>query len=420
MHLGPIFRSMLRNKVRFGLLALEVALTLAIVANCVSLILDARRELTRPSGFGDDQLISITATPFTEAFREDVHRDAVTDGDLAALRAHPAVETATNTQFLPWQGGGSSTQFRRDRRAEQIRTQIYPADERMLDTLGLRLVEGRGFTRDDVLNNTAQLRAVNAAQRDRDAAGLVKSTVTVPAIISRSYAALMFPEGSPLGKTFEDGDGDQWRVIGVIDTFYNPYAWNIGEYVTFYPQRQGSYSGGTSYLVRVRPGQLAAVEKGAEAILAGVDANRTYRSRTIPDVKRGFLGAQTMMVRLLSLVIVVLVFVTALGIMGLTSFSVAERTRQIGTRRALGAARGDILRHFLLENWVTTTVGIVVGIGLAVTLNLTLLRQIDGPRLTAGLLATGAVLLWTAGLLATLWPALRGARVAPAEATRNI
>ena len=51
MHLGPLVRAMLRNKVRFGLLAVEVALTLAIVANCVSLILEARRELTRPSGF---------------------------------------------------------------------------------------------------------------------------------------------------------------------------------------------------------------------------------------------------------------------------------------------------------------------------------------------------------------------------------
>ena len=420
MHLGPILRSMLRNKVRFGLLALEVALTLAIVANCVSLILDARRQLTRPSGFVDDQLMIVTATPFNEAFREDAYRDAVTDQDLTALRAHAGVETVSNSAFLPWQGGGSSTQFRRDRRAEQIRTQIYAADEQMLDTLGLQLVEGRAFTRDDVLRNTEQLRRVNAAQRDRDATGLVTSTVTVPAIISRAYAQLMFPEGSPLGKTFQDGDGDLWQVVGVVDTFYNPYAWNIGEYVTFYPQRQGSYANGTSYLVRVKPGQLAALEKGVDAVLAGVNANRTYRVRTIPDVKRRFLGSQTLMVRLLSLVIVVLVFVTALGIMGLTSFSVAERTRQIGTRRALGAARAARLKHFLLENWITTTVGIVLGIGLAITLNLTLLREMDAPKITPGLLATGAVLLWTAGLLATLWPALRGARVAPAEATRNI
>ena len=420
MHLGPILRAMLRNKVRFGLLALEVALTLAIVANCVSLILEARRELTRPSGLVDDQLMMITATPFNEAFKDEAFRDTVVDQDLAALRAHTGVQDATNSGFLPWQGGGSSTQFRHDRQAEQIRTQIYSADEHMLETLGIRLVEGRGFTREEVLRNTEQLRKINATDRERDAAGLVTTTVTVPAIVSRAWAQLMFPEGSPLGKTFEDGDGDRWQVVGVIDTFYNPYAWKIGEYVTFYPQRQGGYNNGTSYLVRAKPGQLAAVEKASEQILAGVNANRTFRVRTIPDVKRKFLGSQTLMVRLLSLVIVVLIFVTGLGIMGLTSFSVAERTRQIGTRRALGAHRSDILGHFLLENWIITTVGIVLGIGLAVTLNLTLLRQVDGPRITPGLLATGAALLWAAGLLATLWPALRGARVTPAEATRNI
>ena len=52
--------------------------------------------------------------------------------------------------------------FQRTRQAEAIRTQIYAADERMLDTLGVRLVEGRAFTRDDVLRNTEQLRALNA------------------------------------------------------------------------------------------------------------------------------------------------------------------------------------------------------------------------------------------------------------------
>lgn len=420
MHLGPMLRAMLRNKVRFGLLAVEVALTLAIVANCVSLILDARRELTRPSGFVDDQLMMVTATPFNEAFREAAYRDSVVDQDVKALLAHPAVEQATNSSFLPWQGGGSSTMFRRTRQAEAIRTQIYAADERMLDTLGLRLVEGRAFTRDDVLRNTEQLRALNASERTRDASGIAATTVTVPAIISRAYAELMFPEGRPLGKTFEDNDGDRWQVVGVVDHFYNPYAWKIGEYVTFYPQRQGSYENGTSYLVRVRQGQLTSVEKGVDAVLAGVNANRTYRVRTIPDVKRRFLGSQTLLVRLLSLVIIVLVFVTGLGIMGLTSFSVAERTRQIGTRRALGAGRADILRHFLLENWITTTTGIVLGVGLAVLLNTTLLSEVDGPKLTPMLLVVGAALLWAAGLLATLWPAMRGARVAPAEATRNI
>ena len=420
MHVGPILRAMLRNKVRFGLLAIEVALTLAIVANCVSLIIDARTELSRPSGFADNDLMLVTATPFNEAFRESAYRDTVVDQDLTALRAHSGVARATNTAFLPWQGGGSSTQFRRDVRAERVRTQIYPADEQLLDTLGVRLVEGRNFTREDVLRNTERLRALNASDRERDATGRAITTVTVPALISRAYAALVFPEGSPVGKTFEDDDGDRWQVVGVVEYFFNPYAWKIGEYVTFYPQRQGSYEGGTSYLVRVVPGQMDAVHKAVEQTLASVNDTRTYRIRTIPDVKRRFLGGQTLLVRLLTLVIVVLVFITGLGIVGLTSFSVAERTRQIGTRRALGARRGDILRHFLIENWIVTTLGIALGIGLSVALNLTLLSQVDGARMTPQLLAVGALLLWAAGLLATLWPAMRGARVTPSEATRNI
>ena len=90
MHIGPIIRAMLRNKVRFGLLAVEVALTLAIVANCVNLILVARAELTRPSGFVDDDLMLVTATPFNEAFREATFRDTIIDQDMAALRADPA------------------------------------------------------------------------------------------------------------------------------------------------------------------------------------------------------------------------------------------------------------------------------------------------------------------------------------------
>ena len=71
-------------------------------------------------------------------------------------------------------------------------------------------------------------RALNATERERDASGIAKATVTVPAIITRAYAKLMFPEGEPLGKTFEDEDGDRWQVIGVVEHFYNPYAWKIG------------------------------------------------------------------------------------------------------------------------------------------------------------------------------------------------
>ena len=111
---------------------------------------------------------------------------------------------------------------------------------------------------------------------------------------------------------------------------------------------------------------------------------------------------------------------TSLGIVGLTSFSVTERTRQIGTRRALGARRADVLVHFLAENWLLTTLGIVIGVGLAFAVNLGLVSGVEGATLRWPLLGLGVVVLWVAGLLATLAPAVRASRISPAIATRNV
>src|SRR5262249_15612192 len=105
---------------------------------------------------------------------------------------------------------------------------------------------------------------------------------------------------------------------------------------------------------------------------------------------------------------------------GLTSFSVAERTRQIGTRRALGAQRIDIIKHFLLENWLVTTMGVFAGIPLTLLLNVFVISRLSDEHLEPRSVIFACVLLWSAGLPATLFPALRGAAVPPATATRNV
>src|SRR6185369_13716676 len=104
---------------------------------------------------------------------------------------------------------------------------------------------------------------------------------------------------------------------------------------------------------------------------------------------------------------------------GLTSFSVAERTRQVGIRRALGAQRGDVLGHFLLENAIVSGLGISIGVALAYGLNVLLVNRLGGATLASSSVALGVVMLAAAGLFATLAPALRAARVAPTVATRN-
>jgi len=422
VELGPILRAMGRNKVRFGLIVAEVALTLAIVTNCVALIRDAQGQMSQPSGFDDDNLVRVSSNPFEKAFREEGYLDNALRQDLEVLRATPGVRQVTNTNFLPWQGGGSSTEMRiAGSKGEMFRTQVYNADDKTFETLGVGVTEGRAFTREDVERDTLRLRALNAAQREVGPDGLPRDKFLQEAVISRAYGKLLFGDGQPLlGKMLEDSDGDLYRVIGVIDSFYNPYGWPIHEYVVFYPSYRRAYEFGAPYLVRAEPGQAAALTKVLEERLLAANNGRNLTVRTLLEVKQQYFGPQRIVSTLMSTVVVLLVLVTSLGIVGLTSFSVTERTRQIGTRRALGARRRDVLGHFLAENWLLTTLGIVIGVGLAFAMNVGLVSGIEGAKLRWPLLGVGVLVLWVAGLLATLAPALRASRISPAIATRNV
>jgi putative ABC transport system permease protein len=218
----------------------------------------------------------------------------------------------------------------------------------------------------------------------------------------------------------EDMDGDRYRIIGVVKSIYNPYAWNLGKYVIFYANRTNNFSRGVSYLVRAEPGQVADVMRGIEARVIAANAGRTVEVRSVADIRTRFNARETLTVRVLSLVLFLVVFVTFLGVVGLTSFSVAERTRQIGIRRALGAQRSDVLSHFLLENAIVSGLGLSLGVALAYGLNIALVSRLGGAALGSSTVLLGVGLLALAGLLATLAPAMRAARVAPTVATRNV
>ena len=403
MPFGPIFRAMTRNRARFVLIVAEVALTLAIVANCVSLIRASKAELAKESGFDDANLLFVRSRPFAEAFREDKYLQDAVEADARALRAMPGVRAATNTYFLPWQGGGSSTEVRRG--DGRYRTQIYSGDLKFFDTLGVRLLEGRNFTQEEYETYSAD--------------DLPPGTVT-PVVISQKLADLVYPEGGALGKVIDGSDGEPaFRVVGTFGPFYNPYGWPIGDYAVIYPSRTGSFNGST-FLVRTQPGQSGKLMPEIEKTLLAANNGRNVEVQAISDIRQQYDSRDRAVVFSLNAVMLLLVFVTALGIVGITSFSVAERQRQIGTRRALGASQGDILRHFLLENWMITSIGAGLGLVLAYALNFGLINLVEGAKLDAWILAAGVGLLWATGLAAALGPALKAARIAPAIATRNV
>ena len=117
---------------------------------------------------------------------------------------------------------------------------------------------------------------------------------------------------------------------------------------------------------------------------------------------------------------ILLVGVTSLGIVGLTSYSVTQRKREIGTRRALGATRGEVLKYFVTEIWVIVGIGLVAGVFLAYALNYALAHLADSPELPGALLAGGVALLWALGVAAALVPAYGATLVPPVVSTRTV
>jgi putative ABC transport system permease protein len=418
MSIGPIVRAMLRNKIRFGLIALEMALTLAIAVNCVTMIRRARADATQTSGMADDDLLFTPMLPFDPSFKEEARLDDVIDRDLEAMRKMPGVRAATETLILPWQGGGSSTEVRLPGgRGGYLRVQSYEADEATLDTLGLELVTGKGFSAADVQRGSAGLRRLRAEIRARNPDGTAKTPFLQEVVISEAFARLAFGAEPAIGKMLEDRDGDQFRVIGVVGRYYTPYAWNIGSYVMFNPSR---FLGRVRYLVRAEPGRRDEVARALSSRLLSVAEGRNFHVQSIAELSSRYNANNNLVVRVLSLVLFLVVFVTFLGVVGVTSFSVTERTRQIGIRRAVGAQRLDVVLHFLLENAVVSGLGIGLGVAFAYGLNVVLVSRLGASRIEPTSIAVTLLLLAVGGQLAALAPALRGARVAPTIATRNV
>jgi len=400
MPIGPIVRAMKHNRVRFALIILEIAITLAIVTNAVNMIMDERQKMLRVSGFDDENLISIGYQPFAPEFREESYVESLVQADMRAIRAIPGVKAVTATGFLPWQGGGSSGTWRTEGYSEKFQAQRYSVIGQFADTLDVKIAQGRAFV-----------------PNDTPADPNVPTTVT---IISRALAKKLWGDANPIGRVITSGDGDQPRtVIGVIDEFYNPYAWNIGEFVLFTPGRAYD-TGGARFLLRTEPGAVKSVVSQLEPRLLAVNPGRVFRLRTVAETKDNFFSAGKLAIRAMTGIIIVLVFITALGIVGITSLAVSERTRQIGTRRALGATRGDILKHFLAENWIVTSLGLILGIVATYALNYTLVSNLTDVKMPWYLVGIGMVMLWAIGIIATLPPALRAATVSPAIATRSV
>ncbi len=402
MGLGPMMSSLMRSKTGPLLVALQIAVTLAIVINSLFIVVQRVERMNRDSGMDVDNVIITYVRGFGEDF--DVV-DSITN-DIILIKSIPGVVAATVSNHVPLSGSGSGTGLRTvpDETIESVSTGRYVWSEEGLDALGVELSRGRNFFPEEI----------NYILPASD-------PPTPPSIlVTQDLADDLFGEEDALGKTVYWGSMEPSTIVGIIGHMHGSWVtWDKLANVVIQPGKPAYTT--NKYIIRVEPGMRDGLMPIIEQKLGESNRQRVVKSvRSLEEMAARSYRRDRGMAIILSIVISLLIGLTALVIVGLSSFHVTQRTKQIGTRRALGARRGDIINEFMLENWLITTVGAVLGVILTAFVAYWLEVSFELTRLDWRYLPAGIVTLWVLSTLATIEPARRAASVPPAVATRSV
>jgi putative ABC transport system permease protein len=417
MAIGPILASLRVHRTPALLIIAEIALACAVLCNAVSMIGQSMDDIHLPNAI-DERGISVVRVTGSDmkAAASDIPRD------LDILRSIPGVSAAATSSAMPLDNSGLAWNFGTHAGATMSDTHNIGVEFYLVGTdadkaMGLHLIEGRFFNASEYADNSLT-------------SELLPSGHAV--VVTASLANRMWPGQPALGKQMYSAP--LWyTVVGVVDDvlctddgerdasgkgFYNSVFLPIspaGALGAFLP-------GDTvdNYVLRSAPRDRDRVLREAVAKLHQLYPYAQVKGQRYTDMRTLYVADASSMVWMLVVVCAVMLAVTAFGIVGLTSFWVQQRRRQIGIRRAVGATRGQILAYFRTENFLLTTAGVAIGMGLAFGLNLFLMRHYPMRLMPWYYLPCSAFALWGLGQAAVLGPALRAAAVPPVVATRSV
>jgi putative ABC transport system permease protein len=404
LEIRPVLSSLLRNRTGAILVAIQIAIALAVLVNGLYIVHQHYEKMSRPTLIDDQNMFGVGLAEFTKRF----NYDASVREDLTYLRSLPGVVSASVSNSIPLGISGSATTLwtqplRKGRRAQ---INYYSMDEQGLKTLGVRLLAGRDFRADEILP------PISGVNRDDFVPQL---------IVTQATADALFPHENALGKTVYTALGQPATLTGIVANMIGTGwpGYEAVDQVAIMPQLPRMY--GFDYLVRTEPGRRDAVMRAAEEHLSISNPDRVVKwVRSVEFYKRQLYADDRNMGIFLITVTVLLLAIACLGIFGLATFNVSTRTKQIGTRRAVGARRIDIVRYFLVENGLITTTGILLGCALALATGYWLSLQYQLPRLDLYYLVGGVLALWLIGQVAAWQPARRASAVSPSVATRTV
>lgn len=402
MEIGPILRALTRNKLGVILIALQIAFTMTVMVNAVFIIIERSKAMGRPSGLDEPNTFYLSSTGFGDQFNSEVTEQ----DDLRLLRNTPGIIDAAPTNAIPVSRNGSSDGLRleNDPTLPSVGAAVYFTDEHALNTMDLKLIAGKNFTDNDVLYKR------QGEGRDYPRA-----------VVSLALAEALFPEDGlgAVGRSFYNGVYPV-QITGIVETLQAP--WPTSSMVERAMIVPVNFIGSTStYLIRTEPGERDRLMVETEEILASNNANRIIRGlKSLEETREESYRLDSAMATILFVVIVTLVFITSMGIVGLAVFGINRRRKQIGTRRALGATQFEILRHFMIENFFISSVGVTLGAVFTIGFSIMLSSLFESPTMSWYYTPLGMVILIVIGQIAVLGPSARAARIQPAIATRSI
>jgi putative ABC transport system permease protein len=404
LNVRPILSALLRNRTGAVLVAMQIALALAVLVNALYIVVQRVEKMQRSTGIDVDNVIVVA----TSGLNDRYDSVAATRVDLDYLRGVDGVVAASAIGGIPLSDGGNAEPLVTTpdgNRADSYNS--FEFDEAALDALGVHLAEGRNFRHDEIQPPLTK----------EDAARPIAQI-----IITRALGERLFPGQDPLGKVVYDSLKRPSTIIGVVDPMLGAFVNSPHpDWVYLKPRAPTTFIAGVNYFVRTRPGARDGVMRVIEEHLNQTNPDRVIHwVRPLSYFKNlSYLWDRAMSIYLLTVTALV-IGVSTLGIFALATFNVSTRTKQIGTRRAVGARRRDIVRYFLIENGLITSAGVLVGCALALATGYWLSLHYALPRLNLYYLVGGVLALWGIGQLAAWQPARRAAAVSPAVATRTV
>jgi putative ABC transport system permease protein len=405
----PILSALRGQRAAATLLMLEIALTLAVLCNLVFIVAGTLQRAGTPSGAMETDIALIQSIGVIGS-----DNPSSTSHSLSLLQAVPGMEAVAFGGAPFWNVDRTPLFSTPDAQQPLAQAYQFVGSQGLNRTLGVQVLQGQDIIDAEI---PRAIDLVESAQAGR-------TPPQMPALLTRTLANRLFPDGSAVGRTLHTsvwGLPATLRVVGVMAPLRGEITGRPDDEDAILAEFKVTNEGlGGGYIIRSKPGQLQQVLPLAAEVMQQANPGHVQQQvKAMTELRTNYFRHDRAVARMLIAIMAILLIITGLGVGGLASFWVQQRTKQIGIRRALGATRYDILRYFQLENFLIVSGGVVLGTTLAFGVNQWLMHHFEIGRLSNATVVIGMAVVWALGQLAVLGPALRAAAVPPVIATRS-